>query len=103
MKIVKVTYTAQAEFVPKNITNIEAVMDGLRKINDPNLFYHTCLGTDGKTFTHTSFFRSEEDRAVLNELPAFKYFQEQLRLSGPEVPPKPEQLTLVGSSRNIFE
>ncbi len=58
--------------------------------------------TDNKTFIHTAFFKSDEDQKLLNELPSFKYFQEQLKVSGLEVPPKQELLNLVGSSNNIF-
>ncbi len=39
---------------------------------------------------------------ILLELPSFKHFQEQLKLSVPEVPPKQEFLTLVGASNPVF-
>jgi hypothetical protein len=39
---------------------------------------------------------------LLNDLPSFKHFQEQLKSGGFEVPPKQELLNLVGSSNNIF-
>ena len=64
--------------------------------------YNTCLYADNKTFIHTAFFKSDEDQKILNELPSFKYFQEQLKASGLEVPPKQELLNLVGSSTNVF-
>jgi hypothetical protein len=60
------------------------------------------MASDGKTFIHTAFFESDEDQKLLNELPSFKYFQEQLKAGGFEVPPKQELLTLVGSSVNLF-
>jgi hypothetical protein len=101
MKIVKVTYTTKAGFAQTNQANIKAVMADLQKLNHPGINYNACLGPDGKTFTHTAFFKSEEDQKLLNELPSFKHFQEQLK-PGLEVPPKQELLTLVGSSVTIF-
>ena len=102
MKIVKVTYTTKAEYSAQNQANIKAVMDDIRKINNPGINYHCCLSPDNKTFIHTAFMRSEDEQKVLNDLPSFKSFQEQLRASGPEAPPKQELLSLVGSSKEIF-
>ncbi|HEV8285783.1 MAG TPA: hypothetical protein VGQ09_15825 [Chitinophagaceae bacterium] len=102
MKIVKVTYTTKAEFAEQNQSNIKNVMTDLQKLNHLGINYNACLGVDGKTFTHTAFFKSDEDQKMLNELPSFKHFHEQLKSSGPEVPPKQELLNLVGSSKNIF-
>jgi hypothetical protein len=102
MKIVKVTYTAKAEYAEQNQKNIKNVMADLQQLHHPGINYNSCLSADGKTFIHTAFFNSDEDEKVLLELPSFKYFQQQLKSSGPEVPPKQELLSLVGSSRNIF-
>jgi hypothetical protein len=102
MKIVKVTYTAKAEYAEQNQKNIKNVMADMQKLHHPGVFYNVCLSADGKTFIHTAFFNSEEDEKVLLELPSFKHFQQQLKLSGPEVSPKQELLSLVGASKNIF-
>jgi hypothetical protein len=102
MKIVKVTYTSKAGYAEQNQENIKNVMADLQKVNHQGINYNACLGADGKTFIHTAFFKSVEDQKLLNELPSFKYFQEQLKAGGLEVPPKQELLTLVGSSMNIF-
>jgi hypothetical protein len=102
MKIVKVTYTAKPEFAVQNMANIQAVMNDLKELNYPGVFYHACLGPDEKSFTHTAFFKSEEDHKLLNDLPAFNYFQQQLKTAGFEASPKQELLTLVGSSADIF-
>jgi len=102
MRIVRVTYTAKAEFAEQNQSNIKNVMADLQKLNHPGINYTACLSADGKTFIHTAFFKSDEDQKLLNELPSFNYFQEQLRSSGLEIPPKQELLNLVGSSTNIF-
>jgi hypothetical protein len=102
MKIVKVTYTTKAEFAETNQANIKIVMADLHNLQHPGINYNACLADDGKTFIHTAFFKSNEDQQLLNELPSFKHFQEQLKSGGLEVPPKQELLNLVGSSRNIF-
>jgi hypothetical protein len=102
MKIVKVIYTAKAAYAEQNQENIRNVMADLQKLNHRGINYNACLGADGKTFTHTAFFKSEEDHKLLNELPSFKHFQEQLKAAGFETPPKQELLTLVGSSIDIF-
>jgi len=102
MKIVKVTYTTKTKFAEQNQTNIKNVMADLKRLNHQGINYTACLGADNKTFIHTAFFNSDEDQKLLNELPSFKFFQEQLKSSGLEVPPKQEILTLVGSSNNIF-
>src|SRR5580765_1073743 len=102
MKIVKVTYTTKAEFAEQNKSNIKNVMADLQKLNLPGINYNSCVSADGKTFIHTAFFRSDEEQKILNELPSFKYFQEQLKSNGFEIPPKQELLNLVGSSKDIF-
>jgi hypothetical protein len=102
MKIVRVTYTTTLGYAEQNQGNIKNVMTDLQKLNHPGINYNACLSADGKTFTHTAFFKSDEDQKILNELPSFKLFQEQLKSSGPEVPPKQELLNLVGSSKNMF-
>ena len=102
MKIIKVTYTAKAEYVEQNKANISAVMARMQQINNPHISYNACIGADGKTFIHTAFFTSDEAQKTLLELPEFKHFQEQLKASGPEVGPKQEFLSLVGSTRPIL-
>lgn len=102
MKVVKVTYTTIAEFAQQNLSNINNVMSDLQNANHPGINYTVCLAEDNKTFTHTAFFKTEEDQKTLSELSSFKHFQTQLKASGPEVQPRQERLTLVGSSKNIF-
>jgi hypothetical protein len=102
MRIVKVTYTVREEYTPVNSANIKAVMNELRAISDPGINYHACLGPDNKTFIHTAFFSSEDKQQILFDLPEFKTFQEQLKASKPETPPQQEVLSLVGSSKELF-
>jgi hypothetical protein len=103
MKIVKVSYTTQAAYAEQNQSNIKNVMSDLQTLNHPGLNYNACTAADGKTFIHTAFFKTDEDQKVLFDLPSFKAFQEQLKASNPEVPPKQELLTLIGSSMDIFK
>ena len=102
MKIVKVTYTTKAEFSEQNQSNIKNVMNDLQNANHQGINYNACLSADNKTFIHTAFFKSDEDQKLLNELPSFKSFQEQLKSGGLELPPRQELLTLVGTSNEIF-
>ncbi len=102
MKIIRVTYTAKPEYVEQNQENIRNVMAELQKLNHAGINYNCCLGPDGKSFTHTAFFNTDEDNKMLLNLPAFQHFQEQLKAHGLETPPKQEMLSLVGSSRNIL-
>lgn len=103
MKIVKVTYTTNPEYSSTNQSNIKQVMSDLQKLAHTGIHYHACLGPDGKTFIHTAFYREEADQKILNDLPSFKYFQEQLKASSPEGGPKQELLSLVGSSWEMFK
>ena len=102
MKIVQVTYTTRVEFAGQNQNNIKKVMADLKQLNNAEINYNACLCVDGKTFIHTAFFESDGDQKLLNELPSFKHFQEQLKASGLEVLPKQELLTLVGASTDIL-
>jgi hypothetical protein len=102
MKIVKVTYTTRAEYSEQNQNNIKNVMTDLKSLNHKGINYIACLSDDSKTFVHTAFFNSDEDQNLLTELPSFQFFQQQLKSSWLEVPPKQELLTLVGSSSDIF-
>jgi len=54
MKIIKVIYTANPEYVEQNISNIKTVMHDL------------------------------QEQKLLNELPSFKHFQERLNASRPD-------------------
>ena len=77
-------------------------MADLREINNPNITYSAFLLDDGKSFIHFVMRVDDEAQKTLNDLPSFQEFQRQLKESGPEVPPQVENLTLVGSSSDIF-
>ena len=62
-------------------------MSDLQNLNHPGINYNACLSSDGKTFIHTAFFKSDEDQIVLGEIPSFRNFQEQLKSGGLEISP----------------
>lgn len=64
--------------------------------------YNARLSGDYESFIYTAYFQSDKDQKLLNELPSFKSFQEQLKSGGCEFLPKQELLSLFGSSNNIL-
>lgn len=102
MKTVRVQYKVKPEYSETNKTNIANVMSDLRKMNDDGIKYSTFLSDDGQTFMHFAMFRDDDGQKKLNDLESFKKFGAELKASGPLEPPKPENLSLVDSSYNIF-
>jgi hypothetical protein len=102
MNGVKVQYTVKEAYVETNKANIQRVMADLRDINDPDIQYSAFLLDDGKSFVHLVMRVNDEAQKTVSELPSFQEFQRQLKESGPEAPPKAENLSLVGSSWDIF-
>ncbi len=102
MNAVRVQYTVKEAYVETNKANIQRVMADLKALNNPNIKYSSFQLDDGKTFMHFVMRADDEAQKTLSELPSFQEFQRQLRESGPEVPPKAEDLALVGASWEIF-
>ncbi len=102
MKAVKVQYTVKAEYADTNKGNIRQVMADLQELANPGIKYSTFILEDGKTFVHFGMYTDQEALEVVNSLPSFQSFREQLQASGPEAPPKGDDLNLVGSSYEIF-
>jgi hypothetical protein len=102
MKIIRVQYTTNPEYVAKNKVNIEKVMSDLREINNPGIKYATYLLPDEKTFMHFSQFDSDESHQVLLTLESLIIFQNELKASGLDVPPKSKNLSLVASCYAFF-
>ena len=103
MRAVKVQYTVKSEYAETNAANIRKVMADLQQLKNDAIKYSTFILEDKKTFIHFAMVKNEFANAVLNELESFKIFQNELKASMPEVPPKLETLSLVGSSYEIFE
>jgi len=102
MDAVKVQYTVKESYVETNKANIGRVMAALRQLNNPDIKYASFLLDDGKTFVHWVMRASEAAQTVLSNLEEFQQFQQALRASQPEVPPKAENMTLVGAGWDIF-
>ena len=102
MKSVNVQYTVKTEYAETNKNNIARVMSDLRELADPGIKYSSFVLEDGKTFIHFGMYADQEALDVVNNLPSFQSFREQLKSSGPESPPKGDDLTLVDSSYEIF-
>ena len=102
MKAVKVQYTVKAQYAETNKANIRQVMADLQELANPGIRYSSFVLEDGKTFVHFGVYTDQEALDVVNNLPSFQSFREQLKASGPEAPPKSDDLTLVGSSYEIF-
>ena len=103
MNGVKVQCTVKEEHVETNKANIQRGMADLREINSPDITYRVYLLDFGsRSFVHLVLRIDDEAQKTVSALPSFQEFQRQLKESGPEVPPKAENLTLVGSSRDIF-
>ncbi|HUV27103.1 MAG TPA: hypothetical protein VMW34_07025 [Anaerolineales bacterium] len=102
MKAVKVQYTVKAEYADTNKRNIRRIMADLQEIAHPGIKYSSFILEDGKTFIHFGMYSDQEALDVVNNLPSFQFFRDQLKASGPEAPPQGEDLNLVDSSYEIF-
>jgi hypothetical protein len=102
MKATRIQYTVQPDFAERNKQNIAKVMQELRSLNHTGLRYSAYVLDDGKTFVHLVAFRDEESTTVIPNLESFKHFQAELMAGAPEIPPKFENLALVGSSYELF-
>src|ERR1700754_1413221 len=102
MKVVRVQYTTRAEFAPVNQKNIAAIVAELKVLNHPGIKYTAWLLPDGKTFMHFDQLENEEAHLLLQELPSFKKFADELWASNLEVEPQLELLTLVASTEIYF-
>jgi len=98
----KVEYTVKAEYAAQNKANISQVTEELRALHRTDIKYSVFVKDDGKTFNHFLLFANEEAGKVFSSLPTFKTFQAELHGSQPEVPPVVTDLTVVGSSYDLF-
>src|ERR1044071_3786193 len=101
MKSTKVQYTVRKEFAKQNAANVQQVMSDLQQINNPGIRYSSFMLDDEKTFVHFVVIHESAD-GILNKLPSFRKFQDELKASKPEIMPKVERLSLVASSYNFF-
>lgn len=98
-----VRYTVTAKHVAENKANISRVMAEIWAFGRTDIKYSVFVEDDGKTFNHWALFASEEAQKVFVNLESFKAFQHASRQEGfRETPPIATNLTLVGSSYNLF-
>lgn len=102
MKAVKVQYTVKESYAETNQKNIHKVMVDLQALNNSGIKYSAFMLDDGKSFVHFAMYPDEETAAIVNNLESFQYFRQQLKESQPEIPPKAEDLTLVGAAYEVF-
>ena len=102
MIIKRIQYTVTSDFAETNKKNIAKVMEDLRAINSPGIRYSSYVLEDGKTFMHYVVLQDEAAGKILNDLESFQRFQLAIKNSNPEVPPKLDNLTLVGSSYELM-
>jgi len=100
MKIVKVEYQVNPDFVETNKQNILKVMDALKAKNINSFRYSSYYLGEGK-FMHYNLTNGE-DFSELNDLQEFKNFQATLKASQPIIPPKPIDMELVGSNMDLI-
>jgi hypothetical protein len=74
----------------------------LQSLNNAGIRYSAYLQDDGKTFVHFVAFKDDEASKQIGTLDSFKHFQSELKARSPEVPPQVANLTLVGSSFELF-
>ena len=102
MKVTRVIYTVQPEYVKQNRKNINEVMNDLKKIGNSNTKYASYLEEDGVTFMHFAQYPDQETAQILNSLPSFVKFRKELKESKPLSPPKSMELSLVGAGFTLF-
>jgi quinol monooxygenase YgiN len=102
MKALKVQYTVKPDYADTNKRNIRKVMADLQKIANPGIKYYAFLLDDGKTFFHFGIYSDQAALDMVNNLPSFQFFRDQLKTSEPDTPPQGDDLSLVDSSFEIF-
>lgn len=95
MRRVMVTYRVKPDLVEENEALVRAVYEELRASDpDPPIRYSTRRLEDGVTFVH--LHEGETGDETLQQLPAFKLFQAEIRERCDE-PPKVSVAELIGS------
>lgn len=101
MKAVQVKYKVKAEYVSRNKTNVQRVMDRLKKDPIDGMLYSTYILEDGQTFVHINIARDQATLSKLQEVQEFTDFRMELKASQPIEPPKATPLELVGAGFDL--
>ena len=97
MKAIRVQYKVQESYVNQNKVNIKAVMDELISKNIQGINYSSYYLGDGN-FMHLNISKDELALAKFNTVESFIEFRTQLKASGPVIPPKSEDIEVVGAN-----
>lgn len=101
MIVVKVTYTVNEEYSDTNRELIQKFLIDFKKLDHTQFLYSVCQTPDGKTFLHTSQYKTKEIQQILLNTPSFLHFQEQ-RDKNLASEPTIEFLDYVGASKEVF-
>ncbi len=100
MIVVKVTYTVNEGYANTNKELIQAFLTDFKKLDDTQFLYSILQSEDGKTFIHTSQYKSKEIQQILLHTPSFLHFQKQ-RDKNLASEPTIEFLNYVGASKEV--
>ena len=100
MRQVMVRYRVKPERVAENEQLVRAVYDELKAVDPDRFQYATFRLDDGVTFVHLALTDTEDGRAPLSDLEAFRRFQEDIEGRCQEGPVVTE-LSEIGSFRLV--
>lgn len=97
MKVIRVSYTVQEEYIEHNKANIRAVMADLM-VNPIDGMNYSSYYLGGGKFMHLNKADSEEMTKELGQREAFVHFRTELKGSQPISPPHQDECQLIGSN-----
>ena len=98
MKRVMVQYKVKADRAAENEAYVSKVFEELKQTTPDGIRYATFKQADGVSFVHIASIETEDGNSPLNESPAFKAFQAEIK-DRCEEPPVAVDLQEIGSYR----
>jgi predicted lipid-binding transport protein (Tim44 family) len=98
MKRVIVQYKVKADRAAENEAYVRRVFEELKQTTPDGIRYATFKQADGVSFVHIASIETEDGDSPLNESPAFKAFQAEIK-DRCEEPPVAVDLQEIGSYR----
>jgi quinol monooxygenase YgiN len=98
MKRVIVQYKVKADRAAENEAYVRKVFEELKQTTPDGIRYATFKQADGVSFVHIASIETEDGNSPLNESPAFKAFQAEIK-DRCEEPPVAVDLQEIGSYR----
>lgn len=102
MPMTQVTYTVTTDYAEQNTSRIHRVFEELRALHRTDIEYRVFVQDNGKTFMHLLLCANEEAGKIFESLESFIAFRTGLTKNVLEVPPSAINLTLIGSTSDIF-